>query len=58
VETCYRHYAHFSYNYANSGHGHVRKRNISGHDQPGLVTEQEAEEKSTLAHQIRDDVEQ
>jgi uncharacterized protein (UPF0332 family) len=35
-----------------------QKRNISDYDQPGLVTEQEAEEMITLAQQIRDNVEE
>lgn len=34
------------------------KRNISGYERAGLVTEQEAEEMIGLAKQLRDDVEQ
>jgi len=34
------------------------KRNISGYERAGLVTEQEAEEMIELAKQLRDDVEQ
>jgi len=34
------------------------KRNISGYERAGLVTEQEAEEMITLAKQLRHDVEQ
>jgi len=35
-----------------------QKRNISGYERAGLVTEQEAEEMIALAKQLRDDVEQ